>query len=170
MAVKSFGFKRIAKEPLPVTPPVVPDTSVTITGEWPTRDDIAKMSASEAFHAGEKIGEFLKAARVITQGVAMPVTTPVITTVPAAVKPPMAMPSKVTVGTVTTLFKKSDTGIGYKQWSIWLEGDYVVVEWGHCDKAKQQKRHSFLSRPASALAWMHDAITAKQKKGYRRTK
>lgn len=71
---------------------------------------------------------------------------------------------------VTTLFKRSDTGIGWKQWSIWCETDAVIVEWGHCDKAKQAKRHSFLKRPEAARLWMHEAVTAKLKSGYNTSK
>ena len=95
--------------------------------------------------------------------------TSVIWREPDVVKPPRTTLTAI-ISPVTTLFKPSETGIGYKQWSIWREPDCVVVEWGHCDKKKIQKRHPFLNRPLGAELRMQIEIQKKMKEGYKSSK
>lgn len=186
MAVKSYGFKRIAKEPLK---PAEPEKRETLGGvPLPTRAELEKMTASEAYQKGQEIAELLKLAKAIPGVVPASVFGDALKdaaeiagraaklhalanlkNVAVSNVTPVAAPMPPT-GALTLLFKKSATGIGFKQWSIWQEPDYVIVEWGHCDKQKQQKRYSFLGRERAANEYVQDCIMKKMKEGYKRTK
>lgn len=147
-----IAFKRIGKEP--------PKPVAVVAPKLPTRAEVAKMTAEEAYRAGEKFGEAILNAKKTPEEFVVVPTTP---------KPAPAS-SKLT-DQVTTLFKKSDTGIGHKQWSIYVRnGNSVVVEWGHCNKSKQEKVYPFVNRPHLMETWMREAIMGKMKKGYSRTK
>jgi len=182
MAVRIF--KRIAKDPLPPPPP--PKAKSELGVEWPSREAIGKTTATEAYYAGETFGEAILAAKKLGVSVKDLLSGAAKTNVAIATSGTMS-PAQVAAAAinlkrdtaasggltdvVTTLFKKSDTGIGHKQWSIYVRnGDSVVIEWGHCDKTKQEKVYPFVNRPQTMENWMREAIREKMKKGYSRTK
>ena len=164
-------FKSIAKEPLPPPAPkkkVADDMGI----EWPSREKIAKMTADEAYAAGQTFGDAILAAKKLGVPVASLMTKNVTANQTSAnCTPPSITTIPKLTDIVTTLYKKSDTGIGYKQWSIYVRsGNSVIIEWGHCDKAKQEKVYPFVNRPHLMEQWMREAISGKIKKGYSRTK
>ena len=183
-----MAFKRIAKEPLPVSP-----TQKVLAAKGiklPTQTQIDGMSPEEAYNAGKKLAEHLqKAATYILPGGilgtnAVPYYTGnVVNTTSASPNASFVYAPKTAsqtlvgpsgsgttpVSDITLLFKESDTGIGFKQWSVWIENTTVITEWGHCDKTKQLNRVPFNSL-ARAEEYRNSCIAAKLKKGYRRTK
>jgi hypothetical protein len=143
---KLTAFKSIRKEPLPPLPPKI----------------VVPTDPGEAYRAGLKKGEEILAA----QKAAKPV--------PAPLSPAPQTHSVTPVDPMkgTTLYKESDTGIGYKRWAIWLEHTStwtVWTEWGHENKHQARKNMSFLSE-TRAKAYLQNCVSAKLKRGYRRTK
>ncbi|MDE2107310.1 MAG: hypothetical protein KGL39_59480 [Patescibacteria group bacterium] len=169
MATK-FGFKRIAKEPLKPAPAPPKDTAMYLDGvKLPSQEEVAKMTPEEAYKSGQELGEaFKKAEAKLAARAQMSAVTLQLGEAFKKAEAQKAAPTRI--GTATTLFKKSDTGIGHKQWSIWKENTDVVVEWGHCDKKKQQKRYPFMNRPHLMANWIQEAIRKKIKEGYKSSK
>lgn len=71
--------------------------------------------------------------------------------------------------TALTLYAPSETGIGFKVWSIWRDGTKVTVEWGHESKRKRRKTADLFTESGVGM-FMHDQWCKKLAKGYKRTK
>ena len=72
---------------------------------------------------------------------------------------------------ITTLYNDSDSGVGYKQWSIWNEphdDQIVTTSWGKVGGTLQRNSKRYYSAWKARHA-MLDTIEKKRTKGYRNT-
>jgi predicted DNA-binding WGR domain protein len=66
----------------------------------------------------------------------------------------------------TTLYKKSDSGVGFKQWSVSQRGRELLFKWGKVGKTQQELTKTYTS-DAAATAYYDRIVYEKRQKGYR---
>jgi predicted DNA-binding WGR domain protein len=85
------------------------------------------------------------------------------------VKIPKKPPSKPKLDSSLTLYNDSDSGIGYKVWSIERMKKTVTTRWGKEGATMQSNSKTYITEP-EAINTMLAIIRTKRLKGYRETK
>jgi predicted DNA-binding WGR domain protein len=106
--------------------------------------------------------------------VAMPLARviPDAQTVPDTVSTPPKPPVPITPSStppaadVNTMYCESDSGVGYKVWSVWIDGFHVWTEWGK-EGGTLHRTNKLCATSWGARHEKDKLIRSKRNKGYR---